>query len=74
MTSAETPEPVVKLVRCPTCGGDSIYAPSNLFRPFCSERCKQIDLGAWASEQFSMPADAPPDDDLVPGGSGTGLI
>jgi endogenous inhibitor of DNA gyrase (YacG/DUF329 family) len=26
--------------------------PENKFRPFCSERCKQIDLGAWASEKY----------------------
>lgn len=52
----------VKHVRCPTCGGASVYAPSNPFRPFCCERCKQIDLGAWASEQFAMPADTQPDD------------
>jgi len=45
-----------KLVTCPTCGGDSVYARSNAFRPFCSERCKNIDLGAWASEGFRMPA------------------
>jgi endogenous inhibitor of DNA gyrase (YacG/DUF329 family) len=51
-----------KLVPCPTCGGDSLYAPSNPYRPFCSERCKQIDMGAWASEDFRMPADAPPDE------------
>jgi hypothetical protein len=46
---------LVKHVTCPTCGGVSVYAASNLFRPFCSERCKQIDLGAWASERFSLP-------------------
>ncbi len=55
----------VKHVTCPTCGGVSVYAPSNPFRPFCSERCKQIDLGAWASEQFTMPVDTQPDDDLT---------
>ncbi|MDP3701287.1 MAG: DNA gyrase inhibitor YacG [Hylemonella sp.] len=49
-------------VTCPTCGGDSIYAPSNPYRPFCSERCKKRDFGAWASEDFRMPAEAPPDD------------
>lgn len=47
--------PVVKrLVRCPNCGGDSVYAPSNPSRPFCSERCKNLDLGAWASESFRV--------------------
>ena len=51
-----------KLVRCPACGGDSVYATDNRYRPFCSERCKNMDLGAWASESFRMPAEAPPDD------------
>lgn len=51
-----------KIVVCPACGGASLYSPRNRFRPFCSERCKNLDLGAWASEQFRMPADAPPDD------------
>ena len=52
----------VKVVICPTCRGDSIYNASNAFRPFCSERCKGIDLGAWASESFAVPAEAPQDD------------
>ena len=43
-------------VTCPGCGGDSLYASANPFRPFCSERCKNMDLGAWASESFRMPA------------------
>jgi endogenous inhibitor of DNA gyrase (YacG/DUF329 family) len=51
-----------KIVRCPTCSGDSVYAPSNPFRPFCSERCKNNDFGAWASESFRVPAEAPPED------------
>ena len=55
----------VKYVRCPTCGGDSVYAPSNPYRPFCCERCKQIDLGAWASEQFTMLADIQANDELA---------
>jgi hypothetical protein len=54
-----------KQVTCPTCGGVSVYAPSNPFRPFCSERCKQIDLGAWASERFTLPADTQTDDNAA---------
>lgn len=54
----------VKLVVCPRCGGKSVYASSNPFRPFCSERCKNIDLGAWASEDFRLPEDTPSDDDV----------
>ncbi|KAB2905240.1 MAG: DNA gyrase inhibitor YacG, partial [Burkholderiaceae bacterium] len=34
----------------------------NPYRPFCSVRCRQIDLGAWASEEFRMPTEAPPED------------
>jgi endogenous inhibitor of DNA gyrase (YacG/DUF329 family) len=54
-----------KLVTCPTCGGDSVYAASNAFRPFCSERCKNIDLGAWASERFRMPDAGLPEDQIA---------
>lgn len=56
--------PVVetKIVRCPACGGDSVYAPGNAYRPFCSARCKNMDLGAWASESFRLPTEAPPDE------------
>ena len=58
----DSPKP--RTVVCPTCGGPSVYAQENRFRPFCSERCKIVDLGAWASEDFRMPADAPPDDQV----------
>jgi uncharacterized protein len=63
MTKAKANSPV-KIVVCPQCGGESVYAPSNSFRPFCSERCKNIDFGAWASESFRLPADTPPDDEI----------
>ncbi|MFZ7310048.1 DNA gyrase inhibitor YacG [Comamonas jiangduensis] len=48
-------------VSCPTCGGPSLFAPSNPSRPFCSVRCKDIDLGAWAAEAFRVPAPPPQD-------------
>ena len=50
-------------VPCPNCGQPSVYAPRNPFRPFCSARCKGMDLGAWASEEFRVPAEAPPEDE-----------
>lgn len=37
-------------VKCPTCGKLVEWEPQNAFRPFCSERCKLIDLGEWASD------------------------
>lgn len=52
-----------KMVVCPACKGPSLYALSNASRPFCSERCKNIDFGAWASESFRMAAETPPDDE-----------
>ena len=57
-------QPKTRTVICSTCGGPSLYAHENCFRPFCSERCRNVDLGAWASEGFRMPADAPPDDQV----------
>ena len=55
----------IKLVACPTCGGDSVYASSNPFRPFCSDRCKNIDLGAWANEDFRVPDKGLAEDQLT---------
>ena len=54
MPSSTNTSPL-KTVRCPGCGGPSIYAPSNAFRPFCCERCKNMDFGAWATESFKLP-------------------
>lgn len=51
-------------VRCPACSGPSLYSPANLYRPFCSARCKGVDLGAWASEEFKLPENTPGDDTL----------
>ncbi|QXR19105.1 DNA gyrase inhibitor YacG [Acinetobacter variabilis] len=46
-------------LKCPRCGKLTTWE-SNEFRPFCSERCKMIDLGAWASEEYKLPTqDAP---------------
>ena len=46
----------VRTVKCPHCGAPVRWEPESRFRPFCSERCKQIDLGAWASERYRVPA------------------
>lgn len=39
-------------VRCRTCGREALYAPENPYRPFCSERCRLIDLGAWSNDEY----------------------
>jgi endogenous inhibitor of DNA gyrase (YacG/DUF329 family) len=48
--------PATRKVPCPTCGQPAVYAPFNPFRPFCSERCRLMDLGAWATEAYRIPA------------------
>jgi len=42
-------------VACPICSKAAEFSPANPWRPFCSERCKLIDLGAWASEAYRVP-------------------
>ena len=59
----------VTKVRCPQCGGEALWSPENAYRPVCSERCKLIDLGAWASEAYRVPVQedpAEPQADLPP--------
>ncbi len=48
---------VMALVKCPRCGKEVQYS-GNEHRPFCSERCKLLDFGSWADEEFALPADA----------------
>jgi len=52
-----------RTVRCPQCGAVVEWSPASHWRPFCSERCKLIDLGAWASEAYRVPAEEARDDD-----------
>ena len=47
----------MKTVPCPRGGGPSAFANENKWRPFCSERCKIIDLGAWAAESYRVSSD-----------------
>ncbi|KVD45470.1 hypothetical protein WS89_18190 [Burkholderia sp. MSMB1072] len=42
------------VVKCPSCGAEVRWTPENQFRPFCSARCKQLDLGAWAAEKYRI--------------------
>ncbi|MDP5056839.1 DNA gyrase inhibitor YacG [Marinomonas hwangdonensis] len=54
----------VTLVACPTCQKKSPWSTENLDRPFCSPRCKLIDLGAWASESYSIPQQTSEEDEI----------
>jgi endogenous inhibitor of DNA gyrase (YacG/DUF329 family) len=55
-----------RTVTCPTCKGPSLYAQANPWRPFCSRRCRELDLGAWASESYRM-EERPQGDDAPEG-------
>ena len=50
---------------CPQCGAATDLSAGNGWRPFCSERCKLIDLGAWASERYRVPAESGSSPDAV---------
>ena len=54
-----------RMVTCPTCGGESVYGHTNPRRPFCSERCRNIDLGNWANEDFRMQVESDVNTDLI---------
>jgi len=47
---------VATVVPCPTCKRDVVWGPEARFRPFCSDRCRLIDLGAWFSGERAIPA------------------
>jgi len=44
-------------VDCPTCKKKVTWNDKSVFRPFCSERCQKIDLGAWADESYAIPTE-----------------
>lgn len=45
-------------VSCPTCQKEILWEQKNQSKPFCSARCKLIDLGEWASEENKIPGDS----------------
>lgn len=65
--------PPERVVTCPSCRGPARYDRDNRWRPFCSARCRGVDLGAWASESFRLPVgDNEPPEDPAPGGAAPG--
>jgi uncharacterized protein len=48
----------MSLVHCSICG-KTFDSESSKFMPFCSERCKKIDLGRWLSERYGLPYESP---------------
>jgi len=44
-----------RVVNCPHCNKPVPWSAESPYRPFCSERCKLIDLGQWANEEYRIP-------------------
>jgi endogenous inhibitor of DNA gyrase (YacG/DUF329 family) len=59
----------VRAIRCPACGGKSVYGLGNPHRPFCSARCREHDFGAWASESYRIEPARADESDEVPSGA-----
>jgi endogenous inhibitor of DNA gyrase (YacG/DUF329 family) len=47
---------MIRSVKCPTCRAETAWE-NNPHRPFCSERCKLVDLGAWMQEKHRVPGE-----------------
>jgi endogenous inhibitor of DNA gyrase (YacG/DUF329 family) len=59
----------MRQVACPRCSALVAWSRDNPWRPFCSERCKMADLGAWATEEYRVPesgSKTPDSDDNLP--------
>jgi endogenous inhibitor of DNA gyrase (YacG/DUF329 family) len=56
---------VVTTVKCPTCKRPVEWSDASAHRPFCSERCRLIDLGAWLSEAHKIPDEHGSDEDMT---------
>jgi uncharacterized protein len=55
----------IQSVKCPHCHKEAPLA-DNPFRPFCSERCKMIDLGTWATGGYRIPGEKAPQEEEEP--------
>ena len=62
---SETPS--VRTVACPTCRRPVAWTAESRCRPFCSERCRLIDLGEWVDEKRALPAEPDFDFELPDG-------
>jgi endogenous inhibitor of DNA gyrase (YacG/DUF329 family) len=65
--SAGTPPPAVQASPCPLCHGRAAPRSQNAAYPFCSERCRLIDLGRWLGEEYRIPGERAGDGEGGPG-------
>ncbi|WP_305043996.1 DNA gyrase inhibitor YacG [Geoalkalibacter sp.] len=55
-------EKIVRLLRCPRCRKQVVWE-GNPHRPFCSEKCRLVDLGKWAQEEYTIPGEKVSDEE-----------
>lgn len=69
MPDQKAPERPARDARCPICGAPTEHA----WRPFCSRRCADVDLGRWLKGAYAIPAGPPEaEEDGAPSGDGAG--
>ncbi|MBS9402416.1 DNA gyrase inhibitor YacG [Halomonas sp. TRM85114] len=49
-------------VACPQCGKKVVWCEQSVYRPFCSKRCRLLDLGAWADESHRIAGESAMDE------------
>ena len=52
----------MKPIQCPNCQKTIEWSAKYPYRPFCSDRCRLIDLGSWADGSYAIPSQSPPDE------------
>lgn len=57
----------IETIPCPHCGKQVAWTGTSKWKPFCSDRCRLIDLGDWLAEKNALPADEPLPDQDEPG-------
>lgn len=58
---------MTRTTRCPICGRPALLRPANRSHPFCSDRCRLIDLGKWLGEEYRIPGPRAGDGAEAPG-------
>lgn len=61
---SDQPQKQTRRIDCPQCGEPVVWSSAAKWRPFCSERCRMIDLGEWLDEAHRIAGESVPIDDL----------
>lgn len=53
----------LRIYKCPGCAKNIVYSQKNMFRPFCSQVCKDSDIIAWAEHSYRIAGPGPRNED-----------